>query len=57
MTANGENSVAIDTRPTDRADQIRAIACATDPTGFQWLIEQRMSRSTLQAMPSDPDEA
>lgn len=33
--------------PAGKLDEMRAIGSAVDPTGFLWIVEQRMSRSGL----------
>jgi hypothetical protein len=38
---------ALGPKPSDRADEMRAVGSAADPTGFLWLIEQRMSKAGL----------
>lgn len=44
---------AVGPRPAGRDDEMRALGSAVDPTGFLWLIEQRMSRSQLHEMASE----
>jgi hypothetical protein len=46
---------AIGPRAAGREDEMRAVGSAVDPTGFLWMIEQRMSRSKLIAGASDLD--
>ncbi|TCO48407.1 hypothetical protein EV646_104225 [Kribbella antiqua] len=40
---------AIGPRPTSSTDEVRAVGAAVDSEGFLWMVEQRMSRSALEA--------